>query len=285
MVLWLWMTLISGVLLGFYDIAKKKALGTIPLLNVLALYSLTSFLMVAFEFQNAIKIDINTLLLIALKSFIIFISWLLGFMAIRGLPISIITPFGTISPLFSIFLGIIVLNESLGFFQVIGLVVIFASYYFISKAGAYEVKGLFKNKYFYLMVGASLLSAASALIDKIALKGINVGQMQFWFSFFVALLYISALVFWRLRHKHNEYFRFSWFIPVMSFLLVLSDRIYFEAVKIPMSQISVIMPLRKVSIIVSAIIGGIIFREKNLKRKLICIGLLLIGVAILYAAK
>lgn len=114
------------------------------------------------------------------------------------------------------------------------------------------------------MAASMFLSATSALIDKVALKSSNTGQMQFWFSLFLSILY---------------------YVILMSVLLVASDRIYYYAVKIPESQISIILPLRKISVLVSAIIGGILFKEKNLKAKFGSICLLIAGIALIFMSK
>lgn len=285
MVLWLWLTIVSGALLGLYDIAKKKALESSPLFCVLALYSLFNLLFVGYEFPGAIHIDGLSLGIIFIKSLVIFVSWILGFVAIKGLPISIITPFGTLSPLFTVIMGVTVLGERLGWVQVAGLGLIFASYYFIGKIGTIEITGLFKNRNLYFMAAAMFLSACSALIDKVVLKRVTTGQMQFWFSLFVAGLYLAALAAMRWKDPEKALIKFNWYIPLMSLLLVVSDRIYFTAVKIPDSAISIIMPLRKISIIVSAIIGGILFKEKNLRAKFACICILLVGIAVEFAGK
>ncbi|MCX8130292.1 MAG: DMT family transporter [Clostridia bacterium] len=296
--LWLWLILISGAFLGLYDIFKKKALQRNTLFSVLALYSSLCFIIVAFEFTNAIQICRNNLLLILLKAVIIFFSWILGFISIKNMPISVITPFGTLSPLFSIILGIIVLNEKMGYIQLAGILIALLAYYFIGKAGAREVKGLFRSKYLYFMVLSMALSATSALIDKIALKNVNTGQLQFWFSLFLAALYISAFLANKLFNKKestnkksedtllkNNIKKIPYFIILMSIFLVISDRIYYFAVKMPDSQISVIMPLRKISILVSALVGGYIFKEENLKSKFYGMCLLGIGIILIFAGK
>lgn len=280
---WLWMTLISGILLGFYDICTKKALREIPLLNVLAFYSITNLVLVAFEFNNAINVDLSSIILIFAKSVIIFFAWLLSFIAIRGLPISIISPFGTLTPVFTILFGVLILNERIIFLQALGIIIMLIVYYFIGKIGAVEIKGLFKNKYLYLMIASTFLSSISAIIDKFALRTIDAGQMQFWFSLFVSLLYTLAFIFNRTRNGDRQPVKFNLFIILMSIFLVLSDRIYFSAVKIPSSEISVIMPVRRISIFVSAIIGGLIFKEKSLKKKFVCACLLILGIALVFA--
>jgi transporter family protein len=251
----------------------------------LALYSLINFILVAFEFNNAINTDFKSIILIFVKSIIIFFAWLLSFIAIRGLPISIITPFGTLAPVFTILFGVLILNEQIVFLQAVGIIVILTVYYFIGRIGTVEVEGLFKNKYLYLMIASTFLSSISAIIDKFSLKTVNVGQMQFWFNLFISLLFAATLIFNRVRNRDKQPFKISFFIILMSIFLVLSDRIYFSAVKMPSSEISIIMPLRRISIFVSAIIGGFIFKEKNLKKKFICACLIILGIALVFAGK
>lgn len=277
------MTLISGILLGLYDICTKKALEKTPVTQVLMLYTLFNFILVSFEFINAIHADFLMVLLILGKSFIIFFAWRMSFMAIKGLPISIITPFGTLTPVFTILLGMLFLGERLLYLQIIGIAVMLSAYYLIGRVGAVEVKGLFRNKYLYLMAASTFLSSVTAIIDKISLEKINAGQMQFWFSLFIFLLYMTFFLIERIRQKEAIPVKFNWFIVFMSIFLVLADRIYFIVVSMPVSEISIIMPLRRVSIFISAIVGGLIFGEKNLKVKFLCALLLILGITLVFA--
>lgn len=281
---WLWLVIVSGILLGLWDITKKKALKNNTVLTVLAFYSIVSAILVSYEFNNALQISSDKLVIIFIKSFIVFVSWILSFAAIKYLPISIITPFNTLNPVFSILFGILLLGERLSLVQTFGIVIMLLSYYFLGKVGSMEINGLFKNKYFYFMVAAAILSAVSATIDKIALKTINSGQLQFWFSIFLALLNTAVLIIDRFKSSEKKRIIFDPIIILISILLVLSDRIYFNAVNIPGSQISVIIPVRKLSVFVSVIGGGLIFKEENLKSKFWCITLLLLGIALLFLA-
>lgn len=281
---WLWLVILSGILLGFWDVAKKRALEKNSVLTVLALYSIASAVLVSYEFNNAMQINKDKLVVIFIKSIIVFISWLMNFAAIKGLPISIITPFNTLNPIFSVIFGIMLLGERLAFLQTFGIAIMLLSYYFLGKVGSMEISGLFKNKYFYYMVGAAILSAVSATIDKVALRTINPGQMQFWFSLFLAFLNTAALILYRFKNTDKTKIIFDPMIIIISILLIISDRIYFDAVNIPGSQISIILPVRKLSVFVSVIGGGIIFKEQNLKSKFWCISLLVLGIAILFLA-
>jgi uncharacterized membrane protein len=279
------MVIISGVLLGFWDITKKQAFKKNSVVSVLAFYSVFCFIFVSFEFNNAINISSDKILVIFIKTFIIFLSWGLGFAAIKQLPISIVTPFDTVNPLFSIILGIIILGESLGLLQGVGILIMLVAYYFIGKVGSKEITNVFRNKYFYFMIASALFSAISATVDKIALRSINPGQMQFWFCLFIAIFNMAALLYTKCKSKEKIPIKLDYNIPLMSLLLTISDRIYFTAVNIPSSQISVIMPLRKISIFISVIIGGLIFKEQNLRQKFWCICLLIVGIALVFIAK
>ena len=159
---WLGLALISGILLGFYDISTKKALTKSNLLHVLALYTFFNFVLVSFEFRNALNTGLPSIALIFFKSVLVYTAWILGFIAIRSLPISIISPFSTLNPVFSILFGIAILHEKLLGLQIAGIIVVLGSYYLIGKAGAVEVRGLFRNKYLYFMAGSTFFSAVTA---------------------------------------------------------------------------------------------------------------------------
>lgn len=282
---WLWMTLLSGVIFGLYDIATKKALMESRLLSVLTVYTSINFLLVSFDFSDAIKIDMYNLLILLFKAGLIFVGWVLWFTGMKNLPISIITPFGALTPLFTLVYSIMLLGESITLVQAGGIVFILTTYYFMGKISADEVKGIFRNKYFYYMVGSTFLGASTAMIDKVIMKEISVGQMQFWFNLFLAMFYIAGSIVEKLRDRSIKALEFNRYLPLMSIFLVLSDRIYFWAIKLPYSQLAVIMPLRRVSIIVSAILGGIIFNEKNLKAKFLCACLIITGIALVFIGK
>ena len=117
MYLWFWLTLISGIVFGFYDIYKKKAMEKSALLNVLFLHSLFCFVMVALTLPDAFTVSYQSLGLILLKSLFIFFSWILGFLALRNMAISIFTPLATLTPVFSIILGLLVLQERMSWLQ------------------------------------------------------------------------------------------------------------------------------------------------------------------------
>jgi drug/metabolite transporter (DMT)-like permease len=281
------LSLISGIILGFFYILKKKTLENNDLIKVLFAYAAINLLLVSFEFPNAIKVKEQQMILIVIKSVIIYTGWLLSFKAVKELPISISSTFNIANPVFTVMLGIILLGEHLKTSQLIALGLILLAYYFISKVGKVEVNNIFVNPYVYFMIISMFLSSISATIDKIVLKDVTTGQLQFWFNFYIALF--TGLTFLVLKIRKSiiiqNKFKFDYFIPLMSVALVATDRIYFTAVKIPQSNISVVIPIRYVAVIISTILGGWLFKEKNISKKLKYLCLLIIGLVILFMNK
>ncbi len=279
---WLLFALLSGIILGFFDIFKKMATQKLSVINVLSFYSLLSFLLLAYDYKNAFSIDFQWFPIIVLKSVIIYFCWILGFVAFKYLPISLVSPLKTLTPLFTLIFGVLLLGESLSFLQVLGFAIILGAYYFIGKSGTHDLLAFLKNKYLYLMLLSAFLSALSGLIDKVALRHINAGQMQFWFMFLLTIFYTLTFFITSYRKQQRFVPGFHYTILLTSLAIVLSDRLYFMAVAMPQSQISVIMPIRFVSVFVSVILGGYIFKESHLRGKLIGTCNMLIGVILIF---
>lgn len=287
--------LIAGIFLGTWDILKKIALKDEDVTSVLTAYSILSFVLVCYEMKNAVLIDGGTILLLGLKSLIIYVGWHLMFLAIQNLPISVITPFNTVTPLFSIILGILVLGEVLKPMQWVGIAIMFIAYYFISKVGKVEVTHIFRNKYFYYMVIGSIFNAITSLIDKIAIGQVTAtitaqgldgdltsSIVQVWFLFFMMIFYGITYLGRKYVKKENLKLKWNWSILGMSICIILADRIYFAGLNMPNTPISIAMPLRSISIVVSVLIGGLIFKEPNLKKKVLCTGILILGILMLF---
>ena len=75
----IWLVLLYGVLKGAREITKKKSMEKNTVLEVLFVYTLLSFLMVTPGAPKAGGVEWQTMLLIALKSFVIFVAWILSF--------------------------------------------------------------------------------------------------------------------------------------------------------------------------------------------------------------
>ncbi len=126
------------------------------------------------------------------------------------------------------------------------------------------------------MIIATLIGAGSSLYDKFLTAHYDRFAMQAYFSVYLVIVLLPVLLFVWLPRRKGATFKWSYAIPLIGITLVTADFIYFYALSIPGSLVSVISILRRGSVLTSFFLGSIVFREeKNKKLK----GLILIGIA------
>ena len=76
-------------------------------------------------------------------------------------------------------------------------------------------------------------------------------------------------------------FEWRWTIPATGILLAAADWLYFHGLAIPDVQISVGSLMRRFSVVITFVLGAIVFRERNLKRKGVALAAILAGVILL----
>ena len=121
---WIVLVLIYGILKGIRDVSKKKALEKNGVIEVLFVYTLIAFCLVLPDVRNAGGVAARDLLLTAFKSFVIFIAFLCGFIAIDKMPIGIYGIVDLSRMVFSLILGVIILKETMGFNQYLGMALV-----------------------------------------------------------------------------------------------------------------------------------------------------------------
>ena len=287
--MWAIFGLVSAVFLGIYDIFKKLSLNENAVIPVLFFATLTSaviFLPIvtgsAFypgPFQQiglySPKLTFNEHLLVLLKTAIVISSWILAFFALKNLPISIFAPIRATSPLWTLIGAIIIFGEKLNLFQWIGITLTLLFFYLFSTAGKKEGIHFRKNKWVFFVIAATILGAISGLYDKFIIGRIDRIAVQGWFSFYQVVIMLPVLgIFWYPTRKKTTRFRWRWAIPAIGITLVVADFLYFYALSIEGSMISIIAALRRSSVLIAFVIGALIFKEQNLKSK----GIFLIGI-------
>jgi drug/metabolite transporter (DMT)-like permease len=121
----------------------------------------------------------------------------------------------------------------------------------------------------FIVIG-TLLGAVSALYDKFLLgrRHFSVPTVQAWFSIYLCLCFLPFAIGWRGRWWTRGNFQWRWSIPVIALALLVSDYLYFSALREPGSLVSLVMSLRRGSTLV-AFAGGLwFFGERNGWQKL-----------------
>lgn len=277
--MWIWLVLLYGLLKGTREICKKKALLTCSATEVLLIYSAVAFLLVCPDASRAMGLEPKYYLLIALKSFVIFIAWICSFTAIKQLPLSFYGVLDLSRVLFSTSLGIIVLGEKMSLFNTIGLILVSIGLLLLKFKPSKDHSEKLPVKLVIIALISCLLNAVSALMDKMLMADINSSQLQFWYMLFLCIFYaIYALI----QHSQVDLKKTltnKW-IWLLSIMFVIADRALFVANGMADSQITIMTLLKQVGCVVTILAGKFIFKEKNTGHKFICAAIVIAGIVL-----
>lgn len=294
---WIVLSIASAVLLGFYDIAKKQALRDNAVLPVLYFGIVSGGLVwlpliiwafvspASYPFSGAIPSGLGAREygLVFGKSALVASSWVFAYFSLKHLPLSIAAPIRATSPLWTILLAVLLMGESLGFGQWVGVVMMLGSFLAFSLVGKLEGVDFHKDRWVAFMIAATLLGACSALYDKYLLQvaGIAPAALQAWFSIGLVLVMLPLYLMWRRGIWPRSEFRWSWAIPMIGLLLLAADFLYFSAIAKPGALISVISPVRRMSVMIPFFAGIVLHREKSFLPKFACLIGLLTGIIVI----
>lgn len=291
--LWVTFALVSALCLGFYDIFKKISVKSNNVLVVLALNTVFGALLMSPVWVGCIIDGTWGLggtwhghLLILLKAVIVLSSWILGYFAIKHLPLTIQGPVNATRPVLVLVGALLIFGERLNWLQWVGVIVGFASLFFISRIGAKEGFGLSSSRWLWMSICATLLGAVSALYDKYLLRSFQPFEVQAWYSLYQSLMMcaVVALLLMRDRatgERKGGAFVWRWSIPFISIFLTVADLAYFYSLSIYDSMISIVSMIRRGSVIVSFAYGVFALHESNIKAKVIDLAVLLVSIGCL----
>jgi drug/metabolite transporter (DMT)-like permease len=281
--MWMWLVLLYGVFKGFREVLKKKALEKNSTIEVLFAYTLIAFFMVVPDAPNVFGMEAKYYFYIAIKSFVIFLAWMFSFKAIKKMPISLYGVLDLSRVLFATLLGVIVLQETLGTFQVIGLILVSAGLLLLKykprvKAGQNGSEDEKVDVKLVVMAFAScVLNAVSGLLDKLLMRDINSSQLQFWYMLFLVLMYLAFILVTKTPVRVKSVVKNQW-IWLLSIMFVIADRALFVANGMADSRITVMTLIKQAGCIVTILAGRFIFHEKNIAHKLICAAIIIAGI-------
>ena len=295
--MWLLLAFLSAALLGFYDVFKKKSLKDNAVLPVLGLNTLfSSLIFLPFILISACKPEwlqgsmfyvpaagweVHRFILV--KSFIVLSSWVLGYFGMKHLPLTIVGPINATRPVMTLVGAMLVFGERLNLYQWVGVTLGIVSFFMLSRSGRKEGIDFRHNKWIFCIVLAAFLGAVSGLYDKFLMARFDRMVVQSWYNIYQLFIMGSVLMLlWWPKRKATTPFRWDWCIICISIFLSAADFVYFYALSLPGSMISIVSMVRRGSVIVSFLCAAMLFREKNLKSKVVDLILVMIGMFFLY---
>ncbi len=301
--MWLILAFLSAALLGFYDVFKKKSLkenAVIPVLTLNTLFSSLIFLpFIILSAQGYLSEDSLFYThqygwaehkYILLKSLIVLASWLFAYFGLKHLPLTIVGPINATRPVMVLIGAMTFFSERLNLWQWVGVIIAMIGLYMLSRSSKKEGIDFKHNKWIIFVVLANMLGAVSGLYDKFLMAspenggvGLDKLAVQSWYTFyqFFLMLAMLALLWWPLR-KETTPFRWDWCIILISIFLSAADFAYFYALGLDGAMISIVSMVRRGSVVVSFLFGAMVFREKNLKAKVLDLALVLLSMLFLF---
>lgn len=296
--MWLLLAFCSAALLGFYDVFKKKSLSNNAVLPVLALNTLFSsiifipFILLSHFAPQMLQDSIfyvpdsggwEVHKFILLKSFIVLSSWAFGYFGMKHLPFTIVGPINATRPVMTLVGAMLIFGERLNLYQWIGVFMAVISFFMLSRSGKKEGIDFKHDRWIWFVVLAAVLGAVSGLYDKYLMGRFNNMQVQAWYNIYQLFMMGGVLMFlWWPKRKTSTPFRWDWCIILISVFLSAADFVYFYALSMEDSMISIVSMVRRGSVVVSFLFGAMMFHEKNLRSKAIDLLLVLIGMFFLY---
>ena len=286
--MWLSFAFLSAALLGFYDVCKKHALrgnAVIPVLFLNTLFCSIIFLPMALQTPFG-GWDVQRY--IVLKACIVLSSWLLGYIGMKHLPITIVGPINATRPVMVLIGALLIFGERLNLLQWAGVMLAIMSFFLLSRSGRKEGIDFRHNRWIVCTVGAAVLGALSGLYDKYLMAvdgGLGLPRLtvQCWYNFYQCLVMGAMLIvlWWPKRHEGTP-FRWRWSILFISLFLSIADYVYFYSLSLDGALVSVVSMIRRSSVLVSFMLGALLFHEKNLRSKAIDLALVLLSMFLLW---
>lgn len=289
--MWLAFAFLSAALLGFYDVAKKHSLrnnAVIPVLFLNTLFCSIIFLPTAFctPFGGwAVQ------RFILLKACIVLGSWLLGYIGIKHLPLTIVGPINATRPVMVLAGALLVFGERLNIWQWAGVLLAVLSFFLLSRSGRKEGIDFRHNRWIFCTVGAAILGVISGLYDKHLMAtddGLGLPRLtvQCWYNFYQCIMMgVMLMLLWFPKRKQSTPFRWRWSILLISIFLSVADYVYFYCLSLDGALISVVSMVRRSSVLVSFMLGALLFHEKNLRSKAIDLALVMLSMLLLWIGK
>jgi drug/metabolite transporter (DMT)-like permease len=274
--------------MSFVELGRKKAL-----IQEHAMQFVTTFYTFCFLISLVLipKITTNLTgkewLLIFVKSFILIIAILLSMKSLKHLEISKFAPLRNLSVIFVVLFSFLILGERLIIINYFGILLLIFGTYVVEvdhqRHTLLKPLTVLKNKYFIYVFLYLVLISLCTIFDKYITQSVD----KYTYLFFS--LMFSTIIAWAIQiiiykgfKDVDKAVRLSGFwILLASASALIADIFYLTAVAMPTTYISMIIPLKRTSTLLSTFVGGTFFHEKQLLKKSIGCLIMVIGTGLL----
>lgn len=275
---WIIYIFIYSFLKGTRDGMKKAALKKSSSDEILFFYSLIGFVLILPFSENAFATPPIYILYSFLKAAAVCSAWILAYVALKKMTVSLFGIMDMSRMLFSTLLGVFALGETLNTAKIAGVIIVTLGLVLVNTKSD-TANGKIKLGILCCALANCILNSISGTMDKALMKNMEADQLQFWFMLFLLILYSVILIVKKEKISIRS-LKGNYWIPLMSISLVFGDRLLFLANEMPESEVTVMTVIKQSSVLITVLTGWIFFKEKHIAFKLMCSIIILCGIFI-----
>jgi drug/metabolite transporter (DMT)-like permease len=282
---WFFYAGMCALLLSGANLAEKHVLrkvhvidfsASVALLNVI--FSLPFLFFIDFKALNGFII-----LLISVVALISAAAFFLVNKGFRHLEVSTVAPLLALSPVSSSLLAFLILGEKVSPLQISGIVFMIIGSYILTtepKKSLLDPFYLFlQSRYVHIVFLALFCYAVISIFDRTILHGFSVAipAYIFFLNFFIALVFIPISGIFGVGFKGVliGFREGGWRLVVASIFTVLYR--LFEMQALVLAPVALVSGIKRTSSLFTTVIGGEMFHERNLSRKIVASLIIIAG--------
>ena len=268
----------SAAILEKKILFKEKALS---LSLILALFNLI-FVIPFFFLIDYSLITSSGLLVLFLKSILGAVAFLFVMKGIKNLNISKALPLLVLTPGLVALFAFITLGESLKLIEIGGMILLLGGTYILQLKEKQDLwspwKNFVKTKGNYYISGALILFTITSILDKAILKNYKVPLNAFmgFQHLFFAIVFLSLAIIYSRNINLKKTLKFSW-LPIFILAIITITYRYSHLYTISIAPVALVLSIKRISVFFAVLIGGRLFRDTNLTRRIIATAIMVIG--------
>jgi len=226
-------------------------------------------------------------------------AFLLYMRSLKISPLSLVFPFLGLTPVFTILTSFFILGETLSLYGIIGVFMVSFGAYTLNMRSIKDgllapIKNIYKEKGVFLMIIVAFLYGITATLGKRAV--ILSSPLSFpavYFSiFFLILTPIAIVKLVGKKHEAKQNIENNTSLRIKNNILLFfvagilfSATILLHYKAISLVKVSYMISVKRLSLVISVIYGGIVFKEKAMGYRILGSSIMVLGIAILSLTK
>ena len=210
--------------------------------------------------------------------------------SIKHLEISIAVPLLNLMPAFLVLWSFLFLSESLNLYHLLGIGLLIFGTYVIEMNGKIHhflrpFKEMWKSKYFHYILFAVVFFSFSALLDRIVLLKYST-PLRFlalvWIFIAINFLVMHSLRYDGWKGVIHSFKKTKFLVVLAGVFAFLSALFYYQAATV--AFIALVVPIKRVSTLITTIVGGEMFHDHHLLHKIIACLVMVVGAVMVILA-